>query len=266
MEPTNQGNSGGAEQAVTGIQQIAEQSQAAQTQTAPNAGASQAQQAAPTYTPEQITEWQNAAKERDQFKKQYENILPEYTRSRQALAAFAGSDPQRQQQQNDPYSKAVEFAKSKGYDAENARVIAEMADMMAQERTGAAMKQFSYQNVGNQIPVVMQQAWQQVPTAFGNPKIQEQVQSHLYELAQQGNFDLINPAYAANFAKIAAFDAGFYTPPQQQQAQPQPFANGMFGIPPGFSQGAQQQQVKQDAPKTSEVISDLRSRYGADIK
>lgn len=212
----------------------------------------------PEYTPQQVAEWRQQAQDADKYKKQYDSLLPEYTRSRQALAQLAGSNPQQTQQ--DPYSKVLDYAKSKGYDPETARAIAEMSDMVAQDRTQAAMQQFAYQQVGNQIPLVMSQAFGKAAAAFSNPKVQEQVQQHLWQLAQNGQFEQITPDYTANIAKIYAFDQGAYTPPAQQQTNANPFSQGMFGIPQGFSQPPQQK--PQDSPVVQKVTTEIQARYG----
>lgn len=266
-EEQQQANSTGTEQAKTGIQAIVEQSKGQQAQSAQTAqsAATATQQTdtketAQQYTPEQIALWQAQAAEAEKYKKQYEALQPEYTRSRQQLAQILGVQ---QQAPQDPYAPFVEMAKQKGFDEDSARAVAEMADQIAQRRTEGAMQAFQFQNAGNQIPLVLNQAYGMVPQALANPKVQEALRDELNQLAQAGHFGYLNPEYAANRAKIIAFDQGFFSPGKQETVVPpqNPNMAPMWGIPNGYSGTPPQQQQKTDAPKTQEVINDLKARY-----
>lgn len=222
----------------------------------------------PKYTEAQIAEWQEKAKDADKYKGQYENLLPEFTRKSQALAHLTGA--QIPQQQQDPLAPYLKWAQDNGYDAESAKGIAQMAMMIANDQTNRAMQQYQYNNVGNQIPIVMNQAYSLAPQALNNPKVQEELRKDLMNLANQGEFGLINPDYAANRAKIIAFDQGLFVPGAQQappQAPPNPNIPSMWGIP---TNGFSPQPAPAEKAKTSlqlQQAQDLASRFpGLQVK
>lgn len=271
MEQTTQGTQPPAEQPGNGIQGIVEQSN--NTQVTPSAQPGVAAtnnapaQTPPEYTPEQVAQWREQAQQANQLQEQYRNLQSDYTRKAQALAQLAGS--QFQQPQQDPYEQYAKWAEQKGFDKDTARAVAEMADMIAQQRTQSAMQQFQYQNAGNQIPIVMQQAYSNAPQALQNPAVQEEVRKELMELAQAGQFQLLTPDYAANRAKIIAFDKGVFVPGAQQPPaqQPNPNISSIWGIPNGFNQSQKQEVQRPASPITQQVQADLAARYkGAKIQ
>jgi len=259
MDTQTTGTPAPAEQAPS-TQQIVEQSK---TQVTPPATA--AAPAAPEYTPEQVAQWRTQAEEADKYKKQYDALLPEYTKSRQYIAQQLGV--QQPQQQQDPYAELVAMAEKEGFDKDSARAVAKMADMIAQSRTTSALQQFQYQNAGNQLPVILQQAYGQAPQALQNPKVLEAVKAEMVEAINNGQFNLLTPEYAANRAKIIAFDQGVFVSGVQEQKQVNPNISSMWGIPNGFSPSTRQEPEKPKTELQIQQTQDLAARYkGASIK
>jgi len=262
MSDTTQGTPGSPEQP-TGIQEIVEQSKP--TQVTPSAPQVAQQPTQPEYTPEQVAQWRKLAEEGQNYKKQYDSLLPEYTRKSQQLAVMVGAQPQQQTQ--DPLQPYVGWAKQKGYDEESAKPIAEMAYMIARDLSAQSMQQFQFANAGNQIPVIMSQAYAAAPAAMQHQEIQDALRQELNQFAQMGQFDYFNPEFVANRAKQLFFDKGLYNQqPQQKQPIQNPNFPSMWGIPQGPSGHQQQAAAKIDSPVTQGVVSDLKSRYGQNIK
>lgn len=267
MDTTTPGTPAPAEQAPTSTQQIVEQSKPQVTPPAqPGAQPNQVAQK-PEYTPEQVAQWRTQAEDAEKYKKQYDALLPEYTKSRQYIAQQLGV--QQTQQAQDPYAELVAMAEKEGFDKDSARAVAKMADMIAQSRTNSALQQFQYQNAGNQLPVILSQAYSQAPQALQNQKVADAVKAELVEAINAGQFNLLTPEYAANRAKIIAFDQGVFVQGMQEtpKQQTSPNISSMWGIPNGFSQAPRQEAPKPLTPLQEQQNQDLAARYkGATIK
>lgn len=260
METTQQdGTAAPLEQALTGTPPGQQQ--------APVITAAPAEQAAPSV--EQLQ--QQLATERQQrehYQKGYENLQPAYTRSQQALAALAQQPPPQQAQ--DPIAPYAQALVAKGYDAKQARDIAETNYSMAQQMMAPLQQRIEQQNAAmtgiSQVDSVMAQVYQSNPALFSNPAIYEQTRQGMLATVMQGGS--IDAQYAEYAAVIAAHEAAKRPPngaapaPQPQYTPPpQPFANGTFrGVQPTFQP---QQQTKPAAlPADAQFVADeMRARF-----
>lgn len=161
------------------------------------------------------------------------------------------------------------MAKDKGFDEESARAVAEMSDRIAQQRTAQALHEFQYLNAGNQLPGILQQAYNLAPSALQNPKVQEALRNEMQEHINNRQFQYLDPEFAANRAKILAFDQGLFVPGQQTQQPPQQQQNisSLYGIPQGYGGAQKQEPNRIDSELTKQVVNDLGARYkGINIK
>lgn len=257
--PQDAGNPPGADQTQQGSQQQADQSQ---TQQQPQQAAQQtaASQQQATLTPEQIADLQKKAAEAEHFKKQYDALLPEFTRRSQALAQLAGSTQQQQTHQQDPLKPYVDKLVAKGYAPEDARAVAEVSYEMTQPlRQEFAQQQAALQQT-NQIQYVMQQAWSKNASAFADPEIVQQVEQILRQEALKGQS--VDPEYALDIAFVAAGRRAMSKGQQQTQTVQQQPGNiaPQFGMTAGFAP-RQQTVAKQPTAEYTAADREIKERF-----
>lgn len=248
------------------------------TQQAPQIGTEGQQQSPPAQTPpspslEQVqAELAQERQRASEYEKRFKDTQGAYTRSQQALAALNGTDPNNRPTPADPLAKYVQQLQAKGYNAKEARDVAEVQYQMAQDLIAPVQQQYQQGFAALQGQTLVGDAMQQAATAdpglFQAPQVQEAVQQQLRQYAQQGG--QITPQIARDIAILASYNLRSTQPPNTipfqppvvtpGQQSPQPFRNGMFNINPSF-----QPQVQPGAaplsPEAAQIDAEIKQRY-----
>jgi hypothetical protein len=267
QEPTTGSSAAAPEIAPTGNQPAPQigtegQQQSPPVQSTPAAPSLESVQA------ELASERQKAA----EYEKRFKDTQGAYTRSQQALAALNGTDPNNRPAPVDPLAKYVQQLQAKGYNAKEARDVAEVQYQMAQDLIAPVQQQYQQGFAALQGQTLVGDAMQQAASAdqslFQSPQVVDAVQQQLRQYAQQGG--QITPQIARDIAILASYNLRASQPqntvqfPQpvvtQGQPTPQPFRNGMFNINPSFQPSAQPG-PQPLSPEAAQVDAEIKQRY-----
>lgn len=219
-------------------------------------------------TPEQIAQWRASADQAAQFQQQlqqrdeqFRNLQADYTRKAQALAQLAGATPP--QAPADPIAQYAKALESKGYNATQARDLAEMNYSMMQQEVAPLRQKLSAfetaQAIEPQIKGSLDALYGRSPQLFTNPGTYEKAMLDVRNAVQAGM--RVDDKFVEQMTVLAAHELGQSRPQQVVPMQPAPqiFANGMNRPTTGYPPPAQP--ARQAVPLEFQQGSDFVKEY-----
>lgn len=207
-------------------------------------------------TVEALTQQLEAERQqRQHFERQYQEILPEFTRKSQALAQLAGAHPQANQPPPDPLAPFVNELRQQGFDEKSSRAVVDIANRMMQPLQQQMQQTYQVNQQTAQVDYMLGQTAQAAPLLFKTQAAYDQVRQTALQVVQNGG--QLNRELLEDIAAVADYRAQKGSPPpangfSQNALPPQIFAGGMNR--PGAGFGQHQQPVPQKAPLSAEAI------------